>query len=98
MSAIRKCPNCGQWSRWTQNPTDRCEHCNSILDPVAVARQQARAERKQEEEERYSIKFIEVNPDDPWYIQFFKRIGLGFQIAFVSIISFFIWLIALLAG
>lgn len=98
MSATKKCPNCGQWSRWTQNPTDRCEHCNSVLDPVAVARQQAREERKLAEDEHLSIKFIQINPNDPWYKNFFKRIGLGFQIAFVSIISFILWLIALLAG
>jgi methionyl-tRNA synthetase len=88
MNASKKCPHCGQWSRWTQNPADRCEHCQSILDPVAVARQQARQERKEEEEQRFSMRFL----------RFFKRIGLGFQIAFVSIISFFLWLIALLAG
>lgn len=96
MSASKKCPNCGQWSRWTQNSTDLCEHCQSILDPVAVARAQAREERM--ESQRHSIEFIQINPDDPGYIKFFKRIGLGFQIAFVSIISFFLWLIALLAG
>ena len=69
-----------------------------MLDPVAIAREQAREERRQEENQRLSIDFIQINPDDSWFIKFFKRIGLGFQIAFVSIISFFLWLIALLAG
>jgi hypothetical protein len=64
------------------------------LDPVAVASQ----ERRQEEKQRSSIDFIQINPDDHWFTRFYKRIGLGFQIAFVSIISFFLWLIALLAG
>ncbi|WP_266205044.1 hypothetical protein [Pontibacter kalidii] len=98
MNASKKCPQCGKWSRWTQNATDRCEHCHSILDPVTVARQQAREERKLEEEQRFSVKFIEINPDDPWFTRFYKRIGLGFQIAFASLISLFLWLIALLAG
>ncbi|NEM97730.1 hypothetical protein [Pontibacter burrus] len=98
MNASRKCPNCGQWSRWTQNPADRCEHCQSILDPVALARQQAREERSKEDSGRFSMEFIQINPDDHWIIKFFKRIGLGFQVAFVSIISFILWLIALLAG
>lgn len=97
MNASKKCPNCGQWSHWNQNPTDRCEHCQSILDPVAVASQQARAKR-QLEKGRFEIDFIEINPHDPWYTQFIKRIGLGFQIAFVSVVSFILWLIALLAG
>lgn len=98
MNASKKCPHCGNWSQWTQNPTDLCQHCGSVLDPVAVARQEAREERKQEEAERLSIKFIEIKPDDPWYLRIIKRMGLGFQIAFVSIVSFFLWLIALLAG
>jgi hypothetical protein len=98
MNASKKCPNCGEWSDWNQNPTDRCEHCGSILDPVAVARQEAREERRQEEADRFTVKFIEINPDDPWYLQIIKRMGLGIQIAFVSIVSFILWLIAILAG
>ncbi|WP_139307946.1 hypothetical protein [Pontibacter flavimaris] len=98
MSASKKCPRCGQWSSWTQNPSDRCEHCQSILDPVAVASQQARQERKQEEEQRFNVRFIQISPDDSWFTKFYKRIGLGFQIAFASLVSLFLWLIALLAG
>ncbi|RAU81790.1 hypothetical protein [Pontibacter arcticus] len=98
MKASKKCPHCGQWSGWNQNPTDRCEHCHKILDPVKVASQQAQEVRKQEEKERFSVNFIQVDPDDAWYTKFFKRIGLGFQLAFVSIISLILWLIAFLAG
>lgn len=98
MNSSKKCPNCGKWSRWNQNPTDRCEYCNSILDPVAVARQQAREERKQEESERFTIDFIKIDPDDPWYINIFKKVGLGIQVVFAAIISFILWLIAVLAG
>jgi len=98
MNASKKCPNCQQWSKWAQNPDDRCEHCNSILDPVTIARQQAREERTKKEKERFAIEFIEIDPNDAWYLRFFKRIGLGFQIAFVSLISLFLWFITLLAG
>ena len=98
MNATKKCPHCGKWSRWNQDPADRCEHCQHILDPVAVARRQAREERSEEDKKRFSVNFIQVNPEDPWYTRFFKKIGLGFQIAFVSIISLILWLIALLAG
>jgi hypothetical protein len=63
-----------------------------------VARQQARQEREQKEGQRFSIEFIQINPDEPWFTRFYKRIGLGFQIAFASIISLILWLIALLAG
>src|SRR5687768_1192425 len=98
MNASKKCPHCAQWSRWSQNPADRCEHCQGILDPAKVASQQVEEERKQAEDNRFTINFIEINPDDTWFTKSYKRIGLGFQIAFVSIVSLFLWLIALLAG
>ena len=98
MNASKKCPHCQQWSAWAQNPEDRCEHCQHILDPVTMARQQAREERNRKEKERFAVEFIRINTDDAWYLQFIKRIGLGFQIAFVSIVSLFIWFITLLAG
>ncbi|WP_066839685.1 hypothetical protein [Rufibacter ruber] len=98
MNASKKCPHCGQWSAWNQSPHDRCEHCQGILDPDALARQQAQEERKQEEKERFTVDFIQINPDDPWFTRFFKRIGLGFQLAFVGVVSFLLWLIAVLAG
>ncbi|MFT2011079.1 hypothetical protein ACMA1I_20585 [Pontibacter sp. 13R65] len=98
MNSSRKCPVCGQWSQWNQNPTDRCEHCQSILDPIAVSREQAREERRQEESKRFSVDFIKIDPEDPWYLSLFKRVGLGIQITFAAIISFILWLIAFLAG
>ncbi|OKL40474.1 hypothetical protein A3841_19420 [Pontibacter flavimaris] len=63
-----------------------------------MASQQARQERKQEEEQRFNVRFIQISPDDSWFTKFYKRIGLGFQIAFASLVSLFLWLIALLAG
>ncbi|RNI29694.1 hypothetical protein EFA69_09050 [Rufibacter immobilis] len=98
MKASKKCPHCGQWSAWTHNPSDRCDHCQGLLDPAAFERQQAQAERKEEEEKRFSVDLIQINPDDSALVKFFKSIGLGFQLAFVGIVSFILWLIALLAG
>ena len=98
MNASKKCPHCSQWSHWTQNATDLCEHCQNLLDPISVARQQAQQERQKEEEQRFSVSFIQINPEDGWFTRFYKQIGLGFQVAFVSIVTLFIWLIALLAG
>lgn len=98
MKASKKCPHCGHWSIWSHNPTDRCEHCQGLLDPNAFARQQAQQERKAEENERFTVDFIQIDPNDPFFLRFWKRIGLGFQLAFVAIVSFFLWLIAFLAA
>ncbi|MBC3539943.1 hypothetical protein ACFSC6_04880 [Rufibacter sediminis] len=98
MKASKKCPHCHQWSPWNQDVTDRCVHCQSLLDPAAFERQQAQEERKQEEKERFSVDFIQIDPSDSAFTKFWKSIGLGFQMAFVGIVSFILWLIALLAG
>jgi hypothetical protein len=98
MKGSKKCPHCGQWSVWNHDPDERCEHCHHLLAPEAQARQQAQEERKEEEKQRFSVDFIKIDPDDHWFLRFFKRIGLGFQIVFVGLVTFFIWLIALLAA
>jgi methionyl-tRNA synthetase len=98
MKGSKKCPHCGQWSVWSHAPTDRCEHCQRLLDPAAFNRQQAQHKRKEEEKKRFTVDLIQINPTDSTFAKFWKSIGLGFQLAFVGIISFILWLIALLAG
>ncbi|GAB2547922.1 hypothetical protein [Rufibacter soli] len=98
MKASKKCPHCAQWSVWQRNPTDTCEHCHQLLDPTAVERLKAQAQRKSEESTRFTVDFIQINPQDSAFTKFYKGIGLSFQIAFVAIMSFILWLIALLAG
>ncbi|WP_205503675.1 hypothetical protein [Rufibacter psychrotolerans] len=98
MTASRKCPHCGHWSAWNQSPTDLCEHCHHPLDPIALERQQAQEDRREEEKKRFTVDLIQINQEDSAFTKFYKSIGLGFQLAFVGIVSFFLWLIALLAG
>jgi endogenous inhibitor of DNA gyrase (YacG/DUF329 family) len=94
----RKCPQCGQWSEWTGNAADLCPYCGSILDEKGFIRQVEKEEREAEEKKKFNITFIEIYPDDYKLVVFFKREVQGFQIAFVAILSFILWLIALLAG
>lgn len=91
------CPRCGQWSEWTGNPTDLCEHCGSILDERGFIRQM-KEEEEQADKKRFDITLIEIYPEDSRLVVFFKRIGQGFQLTFMAILSFILWLIALLAG
>ncbi|WP_181305629.1 hypothetical protein [Rufibacter sp. XAAS-G3-1] len=98
MKASKKCPHCGHWSTWNQDTSDRCKHCQGLLDPAAFERQQAQEERKEEEKKRFTVNLIQIHPTDSAFAKFWKSIGLGFQLAFVGIVSFILWLIALLAG
>lgn len=89
---------CGQWSEWTGKPTELCEHCGGILDENGLIRQIAQEEREAQEKNKFDITLIEIYPSDNRLVIFLKRIVQGFQIAFMAILSFILWLIALLAG
>ncbi|GAA4304949.1 hypothetical protein GCM10023183_18680 [Nibribacter koreensis] len=98
MNATKKCPHCQQWSAWHHQVTDRCEHCHELLDPKAHQRLLAQDEREEEESKKINIALIEILPTDSAFTRFWKRIVQGFQLMFMAILSFILWLIALLAG
>jgi len=98
LSSSRKCPTCGQWSEWNQNPSDRCRHCGNVLDPQAVKARKKRQEDEFRQKDQLNITLIEIYPYDSAFTRFWKRIVQAFQISLMAIISFIIWLIALLAG
>ena len=81
-----------------KKPADLCEHCGSILDEKAFIRQVKEEEEEQAEKNRFNLTLIPIYPEDSRLVVFFKRIVQGFQLAFMAILSFILWLIALLAG
>ena len=95
-TSTKKCPHCGQWSRWQQRAADRCEHCGQLLDPRRYAAEQACAAR--EAAPVSPVLLIEIKPDDNAFVKFFKYIIRGGQLAFAAIVSFFLWLAAVVAG
>ncbi|GAB3222418.1 hypothetical protein GCM10027346_00180 [Hymenobacter seoulensis] len=96
MTATKKCPHCGQWTEWHQQPTDLCQHCGQVLEPYRVA---SNEERQQLADEPVSpLLLIEIKPDDNAVVKFFKYIVRGGQLAFAAIVSFLLWLVAAAAG
>lgn len=91
----KKCPNCGEWSIWTNNYEDRCEHCGEILSPVDLARQQKK-EVENIKNEKSGMFYI--NPEDSGIKRFFKNSGNVFYTVFMAIMTFIMWLIAALPG
>ena len=94
----KKCPTCKKWSEWHLNITDRCQHCNALLDADSVQRQAKREEDERKASEKFQLTLIEIHPTDSSFTKFYKRIIQAFQIAFIATLSFIIWLITLLAG
>ncbi|HYK76345.1 MAG TPA: hypothetical protein VEV16_05165 [Daejeonella sp.] len=98
-----KCPECKQWTTWNGNIQDRCLFCNELIEKEAFKKQAAK-ETLQAISANKRPDII-IHPDDSFLVRLSKRIQLacrGFvyyaQIAFVSVISFILWIIALLAA
>jgi hypothetical protein len=95
-SSIKKCPSCGEWSGWNLSIDDTCDFCGALLDPKAVEARDRREER--EAVDKPIIKLIPIYPDDHPVLKFLKTIARGAQLVFMALISFFIWLIAVVGS
>ncbi|SFU07403.1 tRNA synthetases class I (M) [Algoriphagus locisalis] len=91
----KKCPNCGEWSTWTNNYEDRCEHCGELLSPVELER---KAKFTQEKDRQEKDWMFYINPEDSGIKKFFKKSGNLFYTVFMAIMTFIMWLIAALPG
>ncbi|TGE24121.1 hypothetical protein E5K00_02590 [Hymenobacter aquaticus] len=96
LSAAKKCPHCGFWSRWQQKSDDVCERCGQLLDPV-----RNRSEQRREEEAKAPLPqfmLLEIKPEDKGLVRFFKQIIRSGQLAFAATVSFILWFLTLAAG
>lgn len=101
MKNQKKCPACG---KWTDGSKQRCVFCNSLIDPHLIAEKESkqRAEKQKQERiasegrfEKYLRKLQES--EKPGYQLLFKVLNTLFNI-YMAVLSFFIWLIALISG
>ncbi|RYF85662.1 MAG: hypothetical protein EOO03_12930 [Chitinophagaceae bacterium] len=97
-TSTRKCPHCGQWSAWSQQPDDTCTYCGQRLDPQAFANQQRDKTAEAKDKNRFTIDLIEIDPNEPFYLRGPKYLVRAIQISFVAIVSFLIWLVVLIAS
>lgn len=91
----KKCPHCGEWSKWNQQFTDVCEHCGRTLGGRDLDYQQKRAAQEQANRENW-IFYIKENDTD--FVKGVKNAGNFFYTVYISIITFIAWLIAALPG
>jgi hypothetical protein len=101
MSNQRKCHACGKWTDITE---ERCVFCDTIIDPVVRAKEEKRRRdeirRKEQLEKESKIEryLRKLQESEIWYHQLsFKILNTAFTI-YMGILSFFIWLIALISG
>lgn len=91
----KKCPNCGEWSIWTNKYEDRCEHCGEILSPVELERKEKFTQEQDRQEKEWMFY---INPQDSSIVRFFKKSGNLFYTVFITIMTFIMWLVAALPG
>jgi hypothetical protein len=95
MNSEKKCMNCNRWSQWNQSVDDTCQHCGALLDPEGKEKKEKRDEEARLQKEKWAFTIHEG--DSPFRV-FAKKLGNTSYIIFISIISFFAWLIAALPG
>lgn len=91
----KKCPHCGEWSHWQQQLTDRCEHCNELLEYRAV--QEKAAWKKRLSDEKTADFFTPKETDGPFMLAT-RKIAFFFHLVFSLIAWLFIWSFASTPG
>ena len=97
----KKCEACG---KWTKGDRKRCVYCDALIDPVLIA-EEKRVQRKALERERRLLNESKLEKylrrlqesDKPLNKFVFKFLNIVFTI-YMGILSFFIWLIALISS
>jgi len=97
----RKCHECG---KWTDSSETHCVFCDATLDPTLRAkeekeeRERIAREKKILNESRFERWLRGFQESDRWHHQLlFRILNVAFTI-YMGILSFFIWLIALISG
>ncbi len=91
----KKCPNCGKWSKWTQDLQDVCEHCGNELSLKEKENIKRMESHIQDREENWMFY---IKASDPNWLVYLKKTGNFFYTIFMAIISFILWLVAAFPG
>jgi rRNA maturation protein Nop10 len=89
-----KCPNCGEWTLWTDKADEKCVHCGELLEPGRFSRE---AEKKIAQTFKKRNHYFDLKPnEDPIQREFklfFNSMLWGF---YYLEIAFFIFITVLL--
>jgi hypothetical protein len=100
LNAIHRCPSCKKFSHSDGSAEAACEHCGAYLDPIEVSsrRKYEEEKRKAELKHEHPVFWVNVKPGDNVLKSSFVRMIQGAQIAYMAIISFILWIVAVIAG
>lgn len=95
MRTEKKCPNCGVWTTWEKQPTDRCGNCNELLDKVALVEQQERVEKERVFREN---DFFRIRESDGFLMIVVRKTGWVLHAIFAAIAWAFLWFVTTFSG
>ncbi|MCF8257626.1 MAG: hypothetical protein K9J06_08740 [Flavobacteriales bacterium] len=95
MTSEKKCPQCGQWTKWNKNPEDRCAHCDSVLDPRRV---QEKIDVSTREAEDRAHSFFIIRPQDGLPMKAIRRTAFVAHAVYAAIVWLFLVLFASTPG
>lgn len=95
MKSEKKCPACGQWTVWKKQLDDRCQHCDTLLQPHAIIEKEAREEREQKEAEH---DFFRIRHDDGVGMKALRRTAWVGHVLYAAIVWFFLVMFASTPG
>ncbi len=94
MSVESKCVNCSKWSYSSGMIEDRCLHCGEYIDPQRFLNTNKKLTDQLIEKQSNKLFILE---NDNWITIMLKKTLFYLQISFISLVSFIIWLISLVA-
>lgn len=95
MNSEKKCPNCNEWTAWTQLLTDKCQHCGQLL----VAEEHQRISKIQQEEKEYQENiFYHPKEGDGPFMFVTRKVAMVLHMIFAAITWAFMWFTVTFSG
>ena len=95
MVTEKKCPNCSEWTTWEKQPTDRCNSCNELLDPISLVEKEIREEKERVFREN---DFFRIREDDNFLMVTIRKTGWALHAIFAAITWAFLWMVTTFSG
>jgi DNA-directed RNA polymerase subunit RPC12/RpoP len=100
LNTVYRCPACKKFSHTDGSVEATCEHCGSYLQPIALKEklQAEEAERQRKLKHEHPVFWVNVKPGDSSLRKSFVRLMQGGQLMYAAIVSFLLWVVAIVAG
>lgn len=86
----KKCDVCGEWSDGNKYV---CSHCGEIMEEERL-----KEKSKREKQTVFDVAWVTIQPTDHLIVKAVKRVILTVQVIYFGLLSFFIWMIAMISS